>query len=301
MPSNVLLVAADGVAADSDLPDRLRDEAWTLLISPGADHALEALATTPPAVLLVEAAVWDDQRFRTSVAERAPALPIIVLTRGDESSDALVKHLKLGAATFIPKSSSKRELRATIRSIIDLTARNPYRERVREFLHSGEIEMHLDNDPATIGVAVGFFQNLMDGYHVADHSTRVRLGIALSEAISNAMIHGNLQIDSAMRSQDFDAFYNAIEQRRTQPPYSERRVILIARANRSSVTFIVRDSGAGFRVEDVPDPTDPENLMIPSGRGILMMQAYADSVTWNDRGNEVTLVKNLAPMSGHDA
>jgi anti-sigma regulatory factor (Ser/Thr protein kinase) len=293
MPSNVLLVTAEGNATESDLADRLRDESWTVLLVRGTAAAAESLGASPAAVLLVDAPVWDDPAFRKMVADLAPALPVIVLTHGDEHSETLVKHLKLGAATFIPKAASKRELRATIRSIIDLCARNPYRERVREFLHAGEIEMRLDNDPASIGVAVGFIQNLMDGYHVADHPTRVRLGIALSEALSNAMIHGNLEIDSALRAQDVEAFYDAIERRRVDQRFADRRVILIARVNKETITFIIRDSGTGFRLEDVPDPTDPENLMRPSGRGILMMRAYTDSVEWNATGNEVTLVKNL--------
>jgi anti-sigma regulatory factor (Ser/Thr protein kinase) len=217
----------------------------------------------------------------------------VVLTHGDEQAETLVKHLKLGAATFVPRQASRRELRGTIRSIIDLTARNPYRERVREFLCSGQIEMRLDNDPATIGIAVGFIQNLMDGYDVADERTRVRLGIALSEALSNAMIHGNLEIDSEVRVRDADAYFDLIERRRGEPAYASRRVVLVARVDERAVTFIVRDEGPGFRLEDVPDPTDPANLLRPSGRGLLMMRAYADDVNWNEAGNEVVLVKSL--------
>jgi anti-sigma regulatory factor (Ser/Thr protein kinase) len=153
--------------------------------------------------------------------------------------------------------------------------------------------MRLDNDPANVAVAVGFIQNLMDGYDVGDDSTRVRLGIALSEALSNAMIHGNLEVDSAVRDRDPDAYFDAIDRRRHEQPYAGREVFLTARLEKGLLTFTVRDSGPGFSVEDVPDPTDPANLLRPSGRGILMMRAYTDSVAWNARGNEVVLIKHL--------
>jgi anti-sigma regulatory factor (Ser/Thr protein kinase) len=41
----------------------------------------------------------------------------------------------------------------------------------------------------------------------------------------------------------------------------------------------------------LPDPTDPENLLKVSGRGILLMRTFMDEVRFNDRGNEVTMVK----------
>lgn len=294
MPSNVLLVPGEAPDA-ADLADRIRDDEWTVLVAHDADQASDLVRSSPASLLLVDAGVWEAPSFRTTIAGRAPSLPVVVLTGGNEPSEVLVKHLKLGAATFIPKSSSKRELRSTIRSIIDLTTRNPYRERVRQFLHAGEVEMRLDNDPANAAVAVGFIQNLMDGYDVGEESTRVRLGIALSEALSNAMIHGNLEVDSALRDGDPDAYFEAIDRRRREHPYADREVVLTARLEKGSITFTIQDAGPGFSVEDVPDPTDPANLLRPSGRGILMMRAYSDSVTWNKRGNEVVLVKHLKP------
>lgn len=293
MPSTILLILPDGADAADGLDERLRDDAWVVLIARGEEQTAEVLRTTPVALLLVESEVWALDSFRARVADEAPSLPIIVLTRGDEPTDTLVKHLKLGAASFIPRRSSSRELKATIRSVIDLTARNPYRERVRRFLHAGHLEMRLDNDPANIGPAVAYLQSLMDGYELCDERTRLRLGTALSEAISNAMIHGNLEIDSDVRAKDVDAYFTSIDTRRGQSPYAEREVVLIARVEPGTLTFTIRDEGRGFAPDALPDPTHPENLMRLCGRGILMMRAYADEVRWNERGNEVTLIKKL--------
>jgi serine/threonine-protein kinase RsbW len=62
-----------------------------------------------------------------------------------------------------------------------------------------------------------------------------------------------------------------------------------------SLEIIIRDYGAGFAVEDVPDPTNPENLLKASGRGILFMHNFVDTVAWErhaEGGMIVKMIKN---------
>lgn len=47
------------------------------------------------------------------------------------------------------------------------------------------------------------------------------------------------------------------------------------------IEVLIRDHGNGFSPEDVPDPTDPENLLMAGGRGILFMRTFMDSVEWS--------------------
>lgn len=57
------------------------------------------------------------------------------------------------------------------------------------------------------------------------------------------------------------------------------------------VIILVRDEGKGFIPDQIPDPTAPERLPIPSGRGIMLMRAYMDEVEFRDQGREVYLMK----------
>jgi serine/threonine-protein kinase RsbW len=57
------------------------------------------------------------------------------------------------------------------------------------------------------------------------------------------------------------------------------------------VVLVVEDQGPGFRLDELPDPLDPENLERPCGRGVFLIQHYMDEVKYNDRGNCVTLCK----------
>ncbi len=53
----------------------------------------------------------------------------------------------------------------------------------------------------------------------------------------------------------------------------------------------IGDEGRGFDPNGVPDPTSPDRIALPEGRGIMLMRAYVDDVSYNDAGNEIQLVK----------
>ena len=55
--------------------------------------------------------------------------------------------------------------------------------------------------------------------------------------------------------------------------------------------FVIRDQGAGFARASVPERHDPKTLERGRGRGLVLMRHFMDEVAFNDRGNEVTLVK----------
>ena len=88
--------------------------------------------------------------------------------------------------------------------------------------------------------------------------------IAITEAVNNAIIHGNKNI--ANKKTDIE--YNIDNQ---------------------TITFTVFDEGTGFDFNDLPDPTSPENLEKPQGRGIFLMNHLADEVNFIDNGNIVQL------------
>jgi serine/threonine-protein kinase RsbW len=65
----------------------------------------------------------------------------------------------------------------------------------------------------------------------------------------------------------------------------------------AKVTVLVRDEGGGFEPERIPDPTQPDNLLNSSGRGILMMKAFMDEVDFSpsESGLLVKMIKNYSP------
>ena len=74
-------------------------------------------------------------------------------------------------------------------------------------------------------------------------------------------------------------------------PYCDRRVHVFAALNNDCVRFVIRDEGPGFNHRKVLDPTREENMERIGGRGLLLIRSFMDDVSYNPRGNEITLVK----------
>lgn len=90
--------------------------------------------------------------------------------------------------------------------------------------------------------------------------------LALEEALVNAHRHGN----------------------RCNP---DKSIAISYQIDRQRAVIRVRDEGSGFDPTGIPDPTCPERICLPTGRGIMLMRSYLNEVTYNAIGNEVQLVK----------
>ena len=88
-----------------------------------------------------------------------------------------------------------------------------------------------------------------------------------------------------------------IEQRRCEAPYRQRRVDVLVTLLRDEASFIVRDEGAGFAVDQIPDPTLPENLDRLGGRGLFLIRSFMDHVRHNASGNEITMTIRRQAMA----
>jgi anti-sigma regulatory factor (Ser/Thr protein kinase) len=155
----------------------------------------------------------------------------------------------------------------------------------------------LENDPSTVAPLVGLLAEDLVAVGVCDKHAATRVGIALEEALLNAIYHGNLELSSKLKESGDDTFHVLARARRYQFPYATRRVRLSARVTPARATFVVQDQGNGFDVDALPDPTAPEFLERPSGRGLLLMRAFTDELRYGAGGTRVTLVKQYARES----
>lgn len=154
------------------------------------------------------------------------------------------------------------------------------------------LRFQLGNDRRGISPLVRILRSLAEQTGICYGTELVRISAALDEAILNAMVHGNLEIDSAIREQGETGYERMIATRSRQSPYCQRRVEIIASISPSSICYRICDEGPGFDPGSVADPTTPANRSKPCGRGILMMRAFMDEVQYNEIGNEVTLVRH---------
>jgi serine/threonine-protein kinase RsbW len=114
-----------------------------------------------------------------------------------------------------------------------------------------------------IGLVEKLINEICAAYGISeDHYGNIL--VAVTEAVNNAMQHGN-KLDPG------------------------KKVDLAFLATDSSLSFEVTDQGPGFDFKNLPDPTNPENIEKPHGRGVFLMRHLADKVEFSDNGRSVLL------------
>lgn len=125
-----------------------------------------------------------------------------------------------------------------------------------------------------------------------------KLLVALHEALANAVIHGNLGVPSSLKERGDDSFARALAERAADPAYSDRFVDIAVDYDGRRCRWTIHDEGAGFDVDAVLArclSDDPE-ILLASGRGIVMMRSFLDDVRYEEGGRR--LVLELARESG---
>lgn len=101
--------------------------------------------------------------------------------------------------------------------------------------------------------------------HEASRTTRFRLQVVLSEALSNAIVRGN-QEDRG------------------------KWVDVRAELGPDAIRLEVTDEGPGFNPADVPEPIRPEQLDEANGRGLYLIRKLVDLVQFNEQGNSICMI-----------
>jgi len=132
-----------------------------------------------------------------------------------------------------------------------------------------ELTLHVPSDVSFIEEAVELVAGHLE-VHFADRRTvRFNMRVALSEALSNAILYGN-----------------------AGDP--KKRVAVRVMFGRTEIEMVVEDEGPGFDPRSVPDPTTPERLTSPDGRGIYLIQRLVDEVRYNEKGNAICMILRRA-------
>jgi len=163
---------------------------------------------------------------------------------------------------------------------------------VEECLFSQQLTYIIrDNDLNKVTLLSNHLSDLADEFNVNGSASKLQLCMALQEAITNAIVHGNLEIPSQIKERGDHEFQTMVEERQSQAPYSDRVVVISAMFRQAFCQISVKDEGNGFDPETIADPTHDDNLSKPYGRGLMMIKAFCDEVHFNLTGNEIRMIK----------
>lgn len=115
-----------------------------------------------------------------------------------------------------------------------------------------------------IRIIESFIDNAKEKFHLND-DIYGNIMISVTESVNNAIKHGNQSQNS-------------------------KNVSISLYLDDSQITFRIEDEGNGFDYNNLPDPTAPENIEKPGGRGIFLMKHLADEVVFKNNGSIVDLI-----------
>ncbi len=303
------ILVVDDSAVDRRLAGGILEKHGDLTIEyakNGAD-ALAKIAIHVPDLVLTDLQMdeIDGLELVGTIRAKWPLVPVILMT-AHGSEEIAVQALHRGAASYVPKTKLALDLVDTVDAVLAVTRADRHHERLIECLAHSDSTFILDNDSTLIHPLVDHLQQMVMGMRFCDETGRIRLGIALEEALVNALYHGNLEITSEelreARSGNLQpGSISLVDQRRRSLPYLKRRIHVNVRITPSEAKFVIGDDGPGFNPSDVPDPTDPANLERESGRGLLLMRTFMDEIKFNPQGNQVTMIKRRDATNGQAA
>ncbi|MEM7782254.1 MAG: response regulator [Planctomycetota bacterium] len=258
-------------------------EAINILDVPADHHGLPDVILTDlqmPRVDGLELVSW--------IRDHHPQIPVVLVTSFGSEKIA-VEALRAGATTYSPKSLLKTDLVRTVRQVMQMSQRMKYTHDTHFIPAPKQVAFVLENDSLLIGPTIEHLQNNLPSWSDKD---RLQFGMAMDEALTNAMHHGNLEVDSSLREvEDEQMYYELIRKRRDISPFCHRRVRIEAEFSDQHICVQISDDGLGFNPKSIPDPTSDENLHKLSGRGLFLIRAFMDSVAHNLMGNQITMTK----------
>lgn len=287
------------VADDSDL-DRM--VIVDLLKKEPLDWLVEQVASAEDAVRLMKEIAFDvvitdvlmegmsGLELLNHVHRQPRKVPVIVVS-GQDTRDAAIAALQNGAANYIPKPSLPTLLGETVRQVLDAASAEKNYQRLIAAADDMHFHFKLNNDLSLIRPLISMIQQMAIGMSVLSTEDCTRLGIAADEAIVNAICHGNLQLSqddmSCVRIQlHAKCPIEIVEQRRISAPYNSRYVYVACLITREGVKISVRDDGSGFALSAVDQDK--------AGRGVTLIQNLVDKATFNEAGNEITMIKRAS-------
>ncbi|MCR9249043.1 MAG: ATP-binding protein [bacterium] len=125
------------------------------------------------------------------------------------------------------------------------------------------IKIEIPSLGENIRIIESFIDNAKERFELND-DIYGNIMIAVTESVNNAIIHGNKNDKS-------------------------KNVQLTLEIEDSTIKFVVKDEGPGFDFQNLPDPTSPENLDKPGGRGIFLMKHLCDEVSFKENGTIIEL------------
>jgi CheY-like chemotaxis protein len=256
-------------------------------------EALGKIIATSPDLLITDIKMprMDGLELIERIKKEGIELPVVVITAFFDIDNA-IKALRLGAVNFFKKPFDFQSIYDTVFKIEKLKLGMAERQRALDYFDGGHLRFVIPSNIELIDGVSGYIAERAADLGIVPKKQKFYTQLAIDEALSNAILHGNLSIKTKYSEGDKSGTRDDIYiERLSHPEFAAKKVFVDATVNRDMLEVVIEDEGPGFNHGELPDPTDSENVFRYHGRGIFVIKNIMDEVRYNEQGNRITLIK----------
>ena len=296
-----ILLAEDDEVCGRILEASCQKSGWTYDLVKDGKAALKAAKLGDYDVIVTDFKMpgLDGLELIRSVRANKPGQAFIVVSSACTTEDTL-DLLRAGAVDFLAKPVDLTRLQSSVIRVTQEVRALHHADSIYRFVTEEDTTLELTSEQlASNQGTLPILRKLFKAGRLGI-SLKLRLELALQEALTNSLDHGNLELDSKWR-EDFDKEgidkYSLMrKQRLSDPKYAQRKITIRTMFAKNTLKISIADQGSGFDLNQkaaAPSPIDP----LCFGRGMTIIKGIVDQVSYSNSGREITLIKFLTDVS----
>ena len=286
-------------------PDDTYQEIMRDLLSPrmnvhfatNGQEALDICWDTDIDLMITEIELPDESTHSLieKVKRKMPNTLVVVITNQATVENA-ISALRFGAIDFLKKPFSLEDIALLVEKFYSLTVNKITDYHLIDTIVEEKRIFELPTDFQIINPFLNELIEMVKRFVNIEKKTLLSLRLSIYEMLINAMEHGNLEISYEEKKSLLEKtadYQRYLHDRSKSEPYSARKVWLTYQVHKDELQFNIEDEGKGFNVKNIPSPVEENTVAMLNGRGIFITRVNMDNLYYNEKGNKVTMVKNL--------
>jgi DNA-binding response OmpR family regulator len=267
---------------------------WVIEVAEPGDDVIRACGQGQFDLVLTDLLLpgIDGERVLSSIRRLQPTCAVIVVT-SEGCTEGAISLLRHGAVDYHRKPVSQQRLSEAVHRVISGEARESL---ACCMVGAGKAVLSFKSSDLEGQQALFLAAKRLFAITDIDERTRLKLVLAVQEAVTNAHEHGNLELESRWKEEvgpcGTDTFSRMKRERLADPRYGDRRILMTIAYDGPRLEIRVQDEGSGFTKGDVATSEGSE-MPLSSGRGLTIIRGTMDEVYHSPSGNEIVMVKYL--------
>lgn len=287
-----ILIVDDEENLRSLLVKLIRREGFQPIEAADGKTAIELYKVSNPAVVISDVMMPEmDGLTLLDEIKKIDSEAIIILMTGFGNENILLKALRGGAANFFKKPFNFKEVLDVVKNMIKHRMEKASEAYYTTCLVEESKSFEMTTGGANIFPIIHQISSNLES--IFPRSELINLKIGIEEMLTNAIEHGNLGIDFKEKNKalEIGKFGKLLEKKMDAGNNRYKKVRIRSELNREYFKVTVKDEGEGFDWRSLVG-TFPNNFLTYNGRGIFLTKIFYDEVSYNEKGNEVSIIKH---------